>query len=188
MNEKKRFFKNLFFVFVSFSLVVSFAGCNGTGKGDNSKSSFSISGAVTGAALEGVTINLSGTATASTTTDAGGNFSFTGLANGTYTVTPARAGFTFNPLSLVNVVSGANVTGTNFVATANLYIYVPGATFNPGLPPPASGNSGALMLTSAAPSGPLYTNAPVTWTVTWTVTYVLVSYVDRVYSRIGWLF
>ena len=96
-------------------------GCGGGGGGGSAPPTYSISGAVAvgGTPLAGVTINLTGAATASTTTDASGNFSFTGRSNGTYTVIPVKAGYIFNPVSLVVVVSGANVTSTNFVATAN---------------------------------------------------------------------
>ena len=79
-------------------------------------SSWSISGTITGAT--GVTVALSGAATATATTDASGNYSFPGLLNGSYTVTPTKAGFTFNPTSTPVTVNGANVGGINFVATA----------------------------------------------------------------------
>jgi major membrane immunogen (membrane-anchored lipoprotein) len=85
---------------------------------DTSPVTYNISGAVSGATLAGVTINLTGAATTSTMTDASGNFSITGLANGTYTVTSIKAGYTFNPVSSVVVVSGASVANANFVATA----------------------------------------------------------------------
>ncbi|MFH1447022.1 MAG: carboxypeptidase-like regulatory domain-containing protein, partial [Chloroflexota bacterium] len=106
---------------MSFSLVFSITGCKSIGVSDGGGSTYSISGAVTGAdlaGLAGVTINLTGAATASTTTDASGNFTFSGLADGTYTVTPVKEGFTFTPPSLEKVVKGASVTGANFVATA----------------------------------------------------------------------
>jgi Carboxypeptidase regulatory-like domain len=80
---------------------------------------FSISGGVSGSALQGVLITLSGTATGNTTTDASGNYSFTGLAAGDYTVTPSLAGFVFNPVSDVVTVSGAAVIGNNFAETAS---------------------------------------------------------------------
>ena len=80
---------------------------------------FSISGGVSGSALQGVHINLSGTATGNTTTDASGNYSFTGLAAGDYTVTPSLAGFIFSPVSDVVTVSGADVIGNNFTETAS---------------------------------------------------------------------
>jgi hypothetical protein len=83
---------------------------------------YMISGTVTvygtGDALANVTINLSGAATASTPTAADGNFSFSGAANGTYTLTPSLSNYTFNPVSTVIVISGANITDTNFVATS----------------------------------------------------------------------
>ena len=41
--------------------------------------------------------HAAGTATAQTTADASGNYSFAGLANGTYTVTPVKAGVIFTP-------------------------------------------------------------------------------------------
>lgn len=81
-------------------------------------SGFSISGGVSGSALQGVHINLSGTATGNTTTNASGNYSFTGLAAGDYTVTPSLAGFIFSPVSDVVTVSGADVIGNNFTETA----------------------------------------------------------------------
>jgi hypothetical protein len=61
---------------------------------------------------------LSGAATATTTADGSGNFSFTGLANGSYTVTPSRSGFTFTPASRSVTVNGANQTGINFTGQA----------------------------------------------------------------------
>lgn len=65
-----------------------------------------------------VTINLTGAATASTTTDSSGNFSFTDLANGIYTVIPSYTEYTFSPVSTVIVVDGADISNTNFVATS----------------------------------------------------------------------
>jgi hypothetical protein len=90
------------------------------GSSDDTESpTYYISGAVSGATLDGVTINLTGDATASAITDASGNFSFIGGENGTFTLTPVKAGYRFSPVSLVVVVSGASVTNINFVATAN---------------------------------------------------------------------
>ncbi|MFN8011962.1 MAG: SdrD B-like domain-containing protein [Holophagaceae bacterium] len=97
------------------------AACGGGGGGSSAASipsTFSLSGTVSGAVQQGVLINLTGTASAATTTDASGNYAFSNLANGSYTVTPALAGYTFTPSSLTVPVSGANVTGKNFTATA----------------------------------------------------------------------
>src|SRR5262249_5944107 len=76
---------------------------------------WTISGTVSPAATgTGTTLTLSGPATGSTTGDGSGNFSFSGLANGTYTVTPSKAGFVFSPARRAIVVNGANGSGVNF--------------------------------------------------------------------------
>src|SRR5664280_1626892 len=73
-------------VFLCF-FVMMFLMVIGCSKSDDTLPTYNISGAVSGDTLAGVTINLTGAATAITTTDASGNYSFTGQANGTYTVT-----------------------------------------------------------------------------------------------------
>ena len=79
---------------------------------------FTISGTVGPASIgNGATVQLSGAASATTTANASGNFTFTGLANGDYTVTPSKSGITFNPASLPAAVNNANVTGVAFTAT-----------------------------------------------------------------------
>jgi len=80
-----------------------------------------ISGTVSGDVIQGVTINLTGAATTSTTTDSSGNFSFTNQENGNYTVTPYLDGYTFSPTSKDVAVSGASVTGINFTSTHSGY-------------------------------------------------------------------
>ena len=74
----------------------------------------SISGIISGGA--GATVNLGGVATATTTADASGHFSFSGLLNGTYTVTPLLSGYTFTPYTQAVVLSGSNATNVNFQA------------------------------------------------------------------------
>jgi hypothetical protein len=69
--------------------------------------------------LLGVTINLTGAATGSTTTDVNGNYSFTALPTGSYTVVPSLAGNTFNPASTAVTISGGNVTVSNFAEATN---------------------------------------------------------------------
>ncbi|HEX8474910.1 MAG TPA: DNA/RNA non-specific endonuclease [Pyrinomonadaceae bacterium] len=88
---------------------------------------YTISGTVTsntGTPLAGMTVNLMSGATtvATTTTDANGNYSFPGVAeNGTYTVTPSGAGFTFTPPSQSFSNLNANQTA-NFSATPQVVI------------------------------------------------------------------
>lgn len=80
---------------------------------------FSISGSITasGSALGGASVALTGPAAANTTTNSSGNYTFTGLANGTYTVTPSNSGYTFSPANQSVTINGANQTGVNFTAT-----------------------------------------------------------------------
>jgi len=82
-------------------------------------SGYSISGRVTsnGTGLAGVTITLTGSGASSTVTDSYGNYSFTGAQNGSYTITPSIAGYTFNPSIRTVTVNNADVTGQDFVAT-----------------------------------------------------------------------
>jgi hypothetical protein len=119
MKSKFSMRNKFFSVGMIFFLMLFVIACSSSN--DTAPATYSISGAVTGATpadVTGVTINLTGAATASTTTDASGTFSITGLSDGAYTVTPVKAGYIFNPVSLVASVSGASVTGINFVATA----------------------------------------------------------------------
>ena len=101
--------------------LIVLAGCGGGGGGKSSSepsSSFSISGTVSGAVLSGVTMSLSGTSSGTATTDASGNYSFTGLVNGPYTITPSISDCTFTPTSKTVTISGANTTAVNFTAAA----------------------------------------------------------------------
>jgi hypothetical protein len=64
-----------------------------------------------------VTVALAGAESATTTTDAQGNFAFTNVpAGGSFTLTPDREGFTFNPpRQLINGISADvlfNAVGT----------------------------------------------------------------------------
>jgi hypothetical protein len=77
---------------------------------------WNLSGVISGGS--GATVTLSGAASASVAADSFGNYSFTGLANGGYTVTPTKAGFTLSPVSRAVTINGANVTAVNFTATA----------------------------------------------------------------------
>ncbi len=105
--------KKLFVVLAAILLLVM--ACS-SGKSD-APVTYTISGTVSGAAVSNVTITLSGSANGTATTDSSGNYSITGLANGTYTVTPSITGYDFNPINISNiVVNGANITGHNFVA------------------------------------------------------------------------
>ena len=75
---------------------------------------YGIFGTITNGA--GATVALSGTSSGSTTADSSGNYTLGGLSNGTYTVTPTLAGYTFSPASQSVTINGANVTAVNFTA------------------------------------------------------------------------
>lgn len=80
-----------------------------------------ISGTITPATLgPAITVNLTGADTASTTTDSSGNYTFTGLSSGTYTVTPVKASFAFSPTSQNVTIDGSPITAVNFMASVPL--------------------------------------------------------------------
>jgi len=124
---------------------------------------FSISGTISPTAGgSGATVVLSGVVTASTTTDSSGNYSFSGLANGNYAVTPNHTGYTFSPTSQSAPVNGANVTGINFTATAQT-----APTFSiTGTISPVAGGSGATVLLSGPAAATTTTNSAGTYTFT----------------------
>ncbi|MCU1224398.1 MAG: hypothetical protein JWQ42_2491 [Edaphobacter sp.] len=80
---------------------------------------YSISGTISGGSGESVA--LSGAATAITIADVAGNYTFPGLANGTYTVTPSINGFAVTPASQTVTVNGASATAINFNASVQAY-------------------------------------------------------------------
>jgi subtilisin family serine protease len=83
---------------------------------------FTISGSVkdaNGAGVANVTVFLSGNLNASRVTDAGGNYSFSGVeGGGNYTLTPSHPGYNFSPAS-INIANLASNQGANFTATSN---------------------------------------------------------------------
>ncbi len=102
--------------------IVVLAGCSSKNTPPKPPVTYSISGTVTlsGSGLAGVTMTLTGTSSGSATTNASyGSYSFSGLTNGSYTITPSLFGFTFSPaFSTTTVPEMLNVTGVNFTAAA----------------------------------------------------------------------
>jgi N-acetylneuraminic acid mutarotase len=98
-------------------------GCGGGGGGGSPDpvpppgATYTISGTVSGVVSSGVTLTLGGAQSTTTTAGAGGAYSFTGLANGSYTVTPSHAGHVFAPTSAPVVVAGGNQVAVEFVAS-----------------------------------------------------------------------
>lgn len=85
-----------------------------------------ISGNVSPAASgSGTTVALGGAAAATTIADANGNYSFTIVANGAYTVTPAKSLYSFSPANSSVTVNNANVSGVNFAVAAGALAIAP---------------------------------------------------------------
>jgi hypothetical protein len=81
---------------------------------------WSISGTISpSSAVAGATVSLTGASTATVAADASGNYSFIGLANGTYTITPTQSGYTFTPTSQSVTINGANATSVNFTGQSS---------------------------------------------------------------------
>lgn len=76
---------------------------------------YSITGTISGDTEEGVTLTCG---SLNATSDSGGKFTIKSVADKTScTLTPAKSGYTFLPVSRAVTVNGANVTGQTFVAT-----------------------------------------------------------------------
>ena len=69
-----------------------------------------------GFSASNVTMSLSGAATASTSPAGSGDFSFTNLPQGSYTITPGLAGYTFQPASHTRTLTGVDTGGLDFRA------------------------------------------------------------------------
>jgi hypothetical protein len=101
------------------SIAVTVNGGNVTGQSfTGTAATYSISGTVSGSVADGVLITLSGTTGGTATTAGGGLYSFSGLADGSYTLTPSKAGYSFSPPSIAVTVNAANSAGQNFVSTS----------------------------------------------------------------------
>ncbi len=103
-------------------LLLAFMSVSCGGGGDaNTVAAYTISGTVSssGAGLQGVVVTLRSGGTTTFTTDASGKFTFPNVTNGTYSITPARPGYTFSPLTLTAQVNGANVENQDFIVSEN---------------------------------------------------------------------
>jgi protocatechuate 3,4-dioxygenase beta subunit len=96
--------------------------------------------------LSGWTIQLMGSATATAVTDASGNYSFTNLGPGSYTLSEMlKEGWTqvFAPTGAITAVSGTNVTGKDFGNFQNITISGTKYIDIDGDPQTAAGNTPA---------------------------------------------
>jgi Domain of unknown function (DUF4082)/Bacterial Ig domain/Carboxypeptidase regulatory-like domain len=101
---------NAGFVFTPPSQPVTINGANGAVSFSSAAQTFTLTGTISGAGASGATVTLTGPSTATTTSNTSGAFSFTALANGTYTVAVSKAGFVFTPSSQPVTINGANGT------------------------------------------------------------------------------
>ncbi|MFC1608200.1 carboxypeptidase-like regulatory domain-containing protein [Candidatus Latescibacterota bacterium] len=113
-------------------IITIMTGCDrqgGTITGDTDNVSVTVSGKVafsTGTGISDVYVNLSGRTNTgsndiyinrSVPTNDKGTFSFDGIRNGAYTITPAKTGFVFTPESKSLTVNGANLSAGTFTGT-----------------------------------------------------------------------
>lgn len=134
---------------------------------------YTVSGRVTnsGNPISNVVIVLTGSINQTTITDTNGDFTFTGLPNGSYEVAPQLIGYNFSPSGLVAVVQGADVTGENFLGvpdaqgTHNISGTITGASY---VLVSLSGGASSTVITDASgnyefsglPSAGTYTLTP----------------------------
>ena len=107
---------------------------------------YTVSGSISGAGGNAATVTLtSGSTTVATTTStSGGAYSFTGIANGSYMVTPTNNGFAFTPASAAVTVNGANVTVPAFSSAVAQTYTISGTITGTG------GNAATVTLTSGS--------------------------------------
>lgn len=109
------------FTFTPVSRNVTLSGADVIGQdftGTQGTIGFSVSGIVTSRnrqPMAEVTFNLTGTVNATLITAASGNYTFSGLPNGRYTITPVFTGFRFAPSRRTVIIRGVNVTRRNFL-------------------------------------------------------------------------
>jgi hypothetical protein len=173
-NKMARFICN---VMCSLLVAALMAGCGGgggsggggsnnsNGGGGGTVSTYAVSGSVlssSGTALPGATVTLTGSSASIATTDANGAYTFTGAANGIYTLSVSLSGYTFSPTSIQVVVNNGNMAGQNFAGTGNPQAFSISGTVTSG----SSGLSGATVMLTGASTFTTTTNVNGAYTIT----------------------
>ncbi|MGD0279557.1 MAG: carboxypeptidase-like regulatory domain-containing protein [Smithella sp.] len=120
----------ILFIFVTMCL--AFSGCsNSSSNPIVEATTYTISGQVveqnnTTIGVPNVPITLSGASAANTTTASDGSYSFSGLGNGSYTVTPSLSGYSFYPSSLAIKLNGGSQAAIFQESTVDLNLTVAG--------------------------------------------------------------
>jgi uncharacterized membrane protein len=110
-------------IIIVLTIVALFAGCGGRGGGGNASAesvpTFTITGTVVSDDIkQPITVTVSGLNSETTTTDtATGNYSFSGLVRGTYTITPSMVWYKFTPPCQAVTINRADVSEINFTFT-----------------------------------------------------------------------
>jgi hypothetical protein len=102
------------------------------------RAQFNILGAINGT-TDTVTLTVTGTLSGTFFSSAG-NYAITAVPNGTYTIVPSLAGFTFSPASRTVTVAGANVLNADFIAITTGSLSPIITAFSP-----ATGSTGSLI-------------------------------------------
>lgn len=106
------------YAFTPANCLVTVSGPSVTSVAFSAAAVLAISGKVSGAVAAGVIITLAGDSDGVTATGFDGSYTFTGLPNGTYTVTPSLPGYVFGPTAASVTLQGADSPGVDFVAAA----------------------------------------------------------------------
>ena len=103
---------------------------------------YTISGKVTlvggSSSVTSVVLNLTGTITKTTNPDSSGNYSFTNLPTGNYTITPSLSNYVFSPENKTYTNLNTNVSNADFTGTAQYTLTV---SSNYGSPSPPTGTN-----------------------------------------------
>ncbi|MCX6013446.1 MAG: carboxypeptidase regulatory-like domain-containing protein [Chloroflexi bacterium] len=110
-----KLFRTIISIILVIGIIWLVAGCVSF---TTTKTTYIISGEISGAVQQGVTITLSGDSTTTTITDSTGKYSFSNLENGSYVVTPSLGGYTFSPASKSVTIDNAGDINIKFTSTA----------------------------------------------------------------------
>jgi len=136
-----------------------------------SPGTLSISGAISPASVgSGTTVTLSGAINTATVADASGNYSFAGLINGSYVLTPTKTGVVFSPTSQAVTLSGSSVSGVNFNSVTLVSVAV-----SPTNPTIQVGSTNQFTATGTYSDG---STKPITTQVSWSSSNTGVATID----------
>jgi len=111
------------YTFKPASATVTISGSNKTDEifmATKAGSGYTISGVIqeSNSGLAGVSVRVTGNGVDQTAiTDSNGAYTFGGLANGNYTITPSKSDYTFNPVSIAVTMSGSGRVVETIIAT-----------------------------------------------------------------------